>query len=83
MILKSKNFESKFGVVEGDNELLVKKRTKVPVKTDKESVDDIHTIEVFTVDIEKETHNIRIFAEDEMKEIQEMIDTLERYNCIQ
>ena len=47
MILKSKNFESKFGVVEGDNEL-VKKRTKVPVKMDKESVDDIHTIEVFT-----------------------------------
>ena len=43
MILKSKNFESKFGVVEGDNELLVKKRTKVPVKTDKESVDHIHT----------------------------------------
>ena len=82
MILKSKNFESKFGVVEGDNEL-VKKRTKVPVKTDKESVDDIHTIEVFTVDIEKETHNIRISPEDEMKEIQEMIDTLERYNCIQ
>ena len=81
MILKSKNFESKFGVVEGDNEL-VKKRTKVPVKTDKESVDDIHTIEVFTVDIEKETHNIIFFAEDEMQEIQEMIDTLDKENVI-
>ena len=41
MILKSKNFESKFGVVEGINELLVKKRSKASVKTDDESVDDI------------------------------------------
>ena len=46
MILKSKNFESKFGVVEGINELLVKKRSKASVKTDDESVDDIRSTEI-------------------------------------
>ena len=81
MITEYSSFETKFGVVEGNDDLVYKrtKNAKEGKKCGKKDIEpeDIPVVEVYTVDLETKKSEIRGAAASELKQLNGLIKEMD------